>query len=994
MSTVSQLPVLSASDPSAAAGRQEITLFISYWRPDQPVVMQLAAALEEAGIVAKGDWLLTAGAPFHDVLGDWIVSASTVVLMLTPEFLASAECAKEVERARRLGKRLAPILLRRVPTETMPEELRAINWIVWPQDGNVQRLATLLREGIDKDFDWEREHSRIAERQEQWARSGGKRSFTLRRDDLRRAESWIARAGTNPDLTPRPTPAIIDFVAQSRRDEKTAQRVAFGTIITVLLILLAAGAFALREANARAASERLRAQAEEGRALADRLRLGEAKLKLEAEERKRVAEKFASDQQHEAAQQRIAAAANAETALSEQLRLTEDMGRRLLTEGKTTDAAPYLAAVYAQRVANPPLGETDALRTMLARAVAPLAGRRAVLSEDAKGVSFVAFSADDSQVATATDDGLLSIWETKTGKNVCGAYPDESSFMIGAAFTPDRNRVIAYESHYRGNGDGTDKPYYTLRAYLIDCSTGLSLEHYDSNNQGEHDPAWIGMEPPRFTVDGKSFTFDFTRGEVFSLADGSPRDASGIAPLQSKAPPPVAVDDAAKPCAETVSVTRWASGDGAFVVDPNGMLYRTSDCAWVTQVEGPTAIRTAQFSHDRRLLATAYGDGAVVWEWQKARPALLAQWQTGGVDAVFADRDGKSIVVAQKDRIEVRDVKSGAVVGGTTVPSGRTATLIPLTERVIAEGNKDAELLAARGGAALAQLELDPNAVIREHSEGTAPESWAADVDTKLMMIKYPAQWDDGSRTTFELRDLQTGKQLSSLTALGDDFDALAMNWRKHELFTTSRNGTNPSMWTDTIADHWSPNYIRESGGFIRSAAAAFLPDGQTILTADRDGIARFHASKSRREQIRTRLSDSTSIAISRDGRFALIGNAESTEILDLTHYVSVALCTGRMSGDRWALSADSRLAVTSGPDAMVRVWDLASGRLISSMRVPEVPRPARFSEVGGEILVQAGKLTQLWRVPTEARLPAEISGDIARLLPLRLDGERLVPRK
>ena len=989
MSDASQLPLISHADAAFETGvrPQEITAFVSYSRPDRAVVTELAAALGEVGVVAKGDWGLTAGAPFRDVLGDWIISASTVVMMLTPEFLASDECAKEVEFAKRLGKRLAPIVLRRIPIERIPADLSAINWIVWPEDGNAHRVAALLREGIDKDFEWEREHSRLAGREEHWLRSGRKRSFTLRRDDLRQAESWIARAGADSHLTPRPTGAIIDFVTQSRHDEKIVLRTVFGAVIAVLLVLLGMGAYALQQVKARAASDHRSAEAEKYRLKADHDRLAETVKKLAAERRERTAKDLAATKEREAA-------VNAENALRERLRQTEDMGRQLLTEGKATNAAPYLSAVYSERLANPRLGDTDALRFMIARAVAPLRGRRALLAKDAIGVNFVAFSPDDSQIATVGDDGGMRIWDARTGRSRCSLRPDERSAMFGAAFTPDRNRVLAYESLYH---KVEDKPWYSLRVLLLDCTNGQVIERYETDQvDGDSGWLWNGSYMPYFTEGGKAFYFDFgvqSRGAVFSLADGMALKKGGSAELARPQTVASSEKNPEPPCTDVTSGSVWASDDRSFVVDQDGMLYRTSDCAWLTYVEGPPPIRMAAFSHDNRLILAAYGDAAVLWEWQKSRPTLIAQWKTDGADAVFADSGGRKVVIALERKIEERDAPNGRVSSSITLPPDRTVTLIPLTERVLVRSKKKAELYDASTGKTLADLELDPSAV-RNNSGGTAPERWQADPRTKLLMIKYPGQNDDGARTTFELRSLETGGQLSSMETVGDDFDALAMNWKAKVLFAASRNGSNASMWIDKVKDHWTPDYVRETETFGRARAAAFLPDGATILTADSDGMARFHDTKMLREPIRTRLSDVTEIAVSRDGSFALLGNTQSTEILDLEHYVSVGLCTGRISGDRWAMSADSRIAITSGPDTMVRVWDLRSGRLLSTMRVPGVPAPARFNEAGTEILVQAGKMTQLWSAGVERRSPTAVSREISRLLPLRLQGERLVPQK
>src|SRR5690348_14322603 len=102
----------------------------------------------------------------------------------------------------------------------------------------------------------------------------------------------------------------------------------------------------------------------------------------------------------------------------------------MLGLGNVTGAAPYLSSVYSQRAANANLGETDALRFMMARAAAPLAGRRNLLSDNATAITVIAFSDDDAKVVTALDNGDLWTWDAATGQQRCGVAPSEKSAMI------------------------------------------------------------------------------------------------------------------------------------------------------------------------------------------------------------------------------------------------------------------------------------------------------------------------------------------------------------------------------------------------------------------------------------------------------------------------------------------------------------------------------------------------------------------------------------
>src|SRR5262245_10321786 len=86
------------------------SIFVSYWHPDRPIARDLESAFEGHGLTVHGDWDLPPGAPYPEVISGWIEVADAFVFLLTPEYLSSPECEKELTQARALGKRLAPVL--------------------------------------------------------------------------------------------------------------------------------------------------------------------------------------------------------------------------------------------------------------------------------------------------------------------------------------------------------------------------------------------------------------------------------------------------------------------------------------------------------------------------------------------------------------------------------------------------------------------------------------------------------------------------------------------------------------------------------------------------------------------------------------------------------------------------------------------------------------------------------------------------------------------
>src|SRR5579863_6096341 len=105
-------------------------IFISYSRKDMAFADRLEASLKERGfeplidrteIYAFEDWWKRIQA--------LIARADTVIFVLSPDAVASEVCAREVAYAASLNKRFAPIVLRRVDDQQVPEALSRLNFI-------------------------------------------------------------------------------------------------------------------------------------------------------------------------------------------------------------------------------------------------------------------------------------------------------------------------------------------------------------------------------------------------------------------------------------------------------------------------------------------------------------------------------------------------------------------------------------------------------------------------------------------------------------------------------------------------------------------------------------------------------------------------------------------------------------------------------------------------------------------------------------------------
>ncbi len=286
------------------AGMERSKLFISYSRADLAFTDELIAALEaltefEILIDREG---IGHGEDWRARLGRLIVECDTLVFVLSPESVASDVCAWEIDEARRLSKRIIPVLWRAVDFSAMPAALSALNAVPFHGAQAVSGLPKLVT-ALKHDLGWLREHTRLGERAADWEGSGRTSAYLLRGDALSTARDWLA---AQPARAPAPTALLLAFlkaseadesrllgeerhrmeeleqakaVAESERDAaqlarareaKAARRLVratttgLGVAVVLLIAATAAGWFAQRKADdARLAAERAAAAAED-----------------------------------------------------------------------------------------------------------------------------------------------------------------------------------------------------------------------------------------------------------------------------------------------------------------------------------------------------------------------------------------------------------------------------------------------------------------------------------------------------------------------------------------------------------------------------------------------------------------------------------------------------------------------------------------------------------------------------------------------------------
>jgi hypothetical protein len=243
--SVTSEPVETAAPATAAD--HKIKVFISYARKDIAFARRITAALEARGVTARID---TRDLP---KLEDWrrelvgfIREADAVVFIVSPHSVQSPVCSWEVAQVAALNKRLAPIVLERVPDDRIPEIISKINYLFFDAPDDFEAQASALADALQTDLPWVKNHTRFGERAHAWEDRGRPGSLLLRGQELEEAEKWLA---SRPPGGPEPTELHRIFMSESRRAATRRLRYTIAGSLLFGLFAVALAVFALFQRN-------------------------------------------------------------------------------------------------------------------------------------------------------------------------------------------------------------------------------------------------------------------------------------------------------------------------------------------------------------------------------------------------------------------------------------------------------------------------------------------------------------------------------------------------------------------------------------------------------------------------------------------------------------------------------------------------------------------------------------------------------------------------
>ena len=180
--------------------QEETRVFLSYSRRDADFVEALEQALSARGMTVYVDrTAIEKGVDWWERIHQLIARSDAVVFVLSPDAAQSDICAREIDCALSLGKRLVPIVCRDVEGHLVPGAIAKINYIFFngsgPGGADVGFDAALgeLVAALLTDIDWVREHTRLGELARYWDATGRPPEQLLRGRQLLAAVEWLEK---------------------------------------------------------------------------------------------------------------------------------------------------------------------------------------------------------------------------------------------------------------------------------------------------------------------------------------------------------------------------------------------------------------------------------------------------------------------------------------------------------------------------------------------------------------------------------------------------------------------------------------------------------------------------------------------------------------------------------------------------------------------------------------------------------------------------------
>lgn len=874
-------------------------VFISYARLDNSdgcsgFVTTLERMLTESGKDVWVDWDdIPPGRDFVQEFLEGVDQADTVIAVLSPGYLASRNCLRELERALERHKRIIPIVYADLDFSQLPEKARLLNAIFFNKSDSLHEPFKKLLDALNTDLDHLRTHTRLLTRASEWENRGKDRSFLLSGKAIDVAELWLQQAVSK---TPEPAPLHVEYINSSRAAATRRQRTQLTWVSTGLIVaLVLAGIAAVQSVIA--GQERQRAEFNEATAVR---RADESQSLLWAN----FARSALENQDDVALPLALAAAGIDDPPLAAQRVLADAAyAPGSILEFNQTGENYDSGDVNNDRVTFSPDGRIVATGNTLWDATTGEPRRVFSGHTTFSSITAVAFSPDSSLYASAATDKRVIISNVVTGEIVL-QLDGLDAFARVLHFTPDGSGIFLGVNDDLILWDLTTNR--RLRTFSGHTSTVTCFELSLDGRLGLSASSFEG-EVILWDVQQGEAIFFFPAGFVSNVAFSA--DATRIYALISN---------------QFTELVTWETDTGAFV----------------SSARLDFEMGSSAFSPDKRTLALGSAPNIVVlWDIANERVASTLYgytdfgYRNDFVTGIAFHPDGRTIFTTTRGRFARWQVVNGQVDHLWRAHQGWV--------RSIAVSPDSGYLLSASDDKTLRLWRIDaPQGIslVRQFNGHESTVTGAAFSPDGQLAVS--ASWDNFAI----LWNVNTGQELRRIKAMAGgvgQLNSVAFSPDGTMLVTGGcRELTNRFCIQDEI-HLWKVTTGELIRTFTPHTAGAFnvtfSPDGQTVLAAyDDSTLILWDVATGKPWRTFSGHTDVVAtVAFAPDGKTAVSGSYDSTLILwDVASGAAIRTLQGHTGYvESVTFSPDGRIIASGSGDGLVILWDTATGEAIRTLR-------------------------------------------------------------
>ncbi len=846
-------------------------VFVSYRRKNVEFVKQLVENLSQDGKEVWIDWQdIPPGVErFADEIKRGIEGADMFLAVLSPDYWESPYCVGELRYASELNKKIIPIVIKKFDDYEVPESVSHINWIYFVphagQTNTYDESYPKILSVMETDLDYVRNHKRLLLRAIRWEESHKDHHFLLSGSEIDPFQDWLNNAAGKQ---PIPIDLQKEYVNKSIANQKRQQRRLLLGVTTALVISIILSIVSLISLNA---AEIARGEADASLVIAETERAN-----AEISEANAVAEKERAEVAEADALQRA--------------RLADS--RALANELLTIYANdPFLAYGLALELVN--ATDIPDFDKFVARGIV-LNGNALRRFEGHDGnVNTVAHSPDGETVISGSDDGILFLWNSKTGE-IIQQFEGHDGAVMSAEFSPDGTKIIS------GSLNNS--------VILWDVEAGTAIEQFDGHSSPIITTIFLDNETVLSgSEDGIMIVWDIQTGEIVGDAIDlglAPINAIAVSPDRQK------VLVAVRNFEENLYLWNFTDDSGQFL---------DGHVNFVTDVT---------FSADGQTALSASDDFSLIhWDIETGEIIDILLGHTDWVKSVSFSPDGQTALSSSMDGdVILWNLSTGSLL---IVFSGHAD---PPLDVSFDPNGEHAISASADNSLILWDLTVEGESVPVAARHDSRVDFIGFDVDGDTVA----SQSSDGILITWSV---DTGDVLkvyddSNFDEFFDEFEMVPITVTVEGLPTLSfidEYVTLQQIATDEI--------IQFEGHDAPVTSAGFNPDGQSVISGSQDGTLILWSHEDGQLTQQSSIEGHTETVIfvgfSPDGQVILSSSQDDTLILwdvEDGQLVQRSVLEGHVDDvDGFVFKQDSSTVVSVSKDNNAILWDVESGERLAT---------------------------------------------------------------